>query len=79
MIELKQNTDFSLVPNVEINTLQLFGFDCLFKVLGFDKKNDYVPQIDKNYIFDPVTTKSSSPGIVAASPSSRFTLPKLFV
>ena len=58
MIELKQNTDFSLVPTVEINTLQLFGFDCSFKVLGFDKKNDYVPQIDKNYIFDPVTTKA---------------------
>ena len=58
MIELKQNANFSLVPTVEINTLKLFGFDCSFKVLGFDKKNDYVPQVDKNYIFDPVTTKA---------------------
>ena len=58
MIELKQNTDFSLVPTVEINTLQLFGFNCSFKVLGFDKKNDYVPKVDKNYIFDPATTKA---------------------
>ena len=58
MIKLKQNIDFSLEPTVEINTSQIFGFDCSFKVLGFDKKNDYVPQVDKNYIFDPTTTKA---------------------
>ena len=58
MIEKKQNTDFTLMPNVEINTKQLFGVDCPFKVSGFDKLNDYVPLIDKNYKFDPETTKS---------------------
>ena len=58
MIEKKQNTDFTLVPNIEINTKKLFGVDCSFKVLGFDKQNDYVPTIDKNYKFDPVTTKA---------------------
>ena len=58
MIEKKQNTDFTLMPNVEINTKQLFGVDCPFKVLGFDKNNDYVPLIDNNYKFDPETTKS---------------------
>ena len=58
MIEIKQNTDFTLMPNVEINTKQLFGVDCPFKVSGFDKLNDYVPLIDKNYKFDPETTKA---------------------
>ena len=58
MIEKKQNTDFTLIPNVKINTKQLFGVDCPFKVLGFDKHNDYVPPVDKNYKFDPETTKS---------------------
>ena len=58
MIEKKQNTDFTLIPNVEINTKQLFGVDCPFKVSGFDKHNDYVPTIDKNYKFDPETTKA---------------------
>ena len=58
MIETKQNMDIGLEPTIEINTMQLFGIKCLFKVLGFDKKNDYVPEIDKNYIFDPVTTKA---------------------
>ena len=42
MIEKKQNTDFTLMPNVEINTKQLFGVDCPFKVLGFYKKNDFM-------------------------------------
>jgi cobaltochelatase CobS len=58
MIEKKQNTDFTLMPNVEINTKQLFGVDCPFKISGFDKQNDYVPPIDKNYKFDPETTKA---------------------
>ena len=58
MINKKKNTNFSLVPNIEINTMQLFGVDCSFGVLGFDKKNDYVPEIDKNYILDPETTKA---------------------
>ena len=58
MIEKKQNTDFTLIPNVEINTKQLFGVDCPFKVSGFDKHNNYVPPIDKNYKFDPETTKA---------------------
>ena len=58
MIEKKQNIDFNLMPNIEINTIQLFGIKCSFKVLGFDKHNDNVPPIDKNYKFDPETTKA---------------------
>ena len=58
MIEKKPNIDSNLIPNIKINTKQLFGVDCSFKVLGFDKKNDYVPQIDNNYKFDPETTKA---------------------
>ena len=46
------------MPNVEVNTKQLFGVDCPFKVSGFDKHNDYVPPIDNNYKFDPETTKA---------------------
>ena len=45
MINNKQNTNFELViPTIEIDTMQIFGVECSFKVLGFDKKNDYVPE-----------------------------------
>ena len=58
MINLNKNTEFELEPSIEINTKELFGFDCKFQVLGFKNKNSYVPNIDNNYRFDPDTTKS---------------------
>ena len=53
-----KNINFESSPNVEIDTVDLFGIKCDFKVLGFKTSNNYVPSIDKSYKFDPDTTKS---------------------
>ena len=58
MTSLNKNIVFEQTPNIEINTKEIFGVKCEFKVQGFKEKNDYVPKIDENYKFDPVTTKS---------------------
>ena len=51
-----QNIIFENKPTIKINTKELFGIDCNFKVFGFSKKNDFVPTIDETYKFDPNTT-----------------------
>ena len=58
MTSLNKNIVFEQTPNIDIKTKEIFGVDCEFKVQGFKEKNDYVPKIDVNYKFDPVTTKS---------------------
>ena len=58
MTSLNKNIVFEQTPNIEIKTKEIFGVECEFKVRGFKEKNDYVPKIDENYKFDPVTTKS---------------------
>ena len=58
MTSLNKNINFEQTPNIEIKTKEIFGVECEFKVQGFKEKNDYVPKIDVNYKFDPVTTKS---------------------
>jgi len=58
MKNLNKNINFENVPKNEIDTNDIFGVDCAFKVYGFKSSNDYVPIIDKNYKFDPNTTKS---------------------
>ena len=45
-----------LKPDIKISVNQIFGIDTEMKVEGFSKKNEYVPEIDKNYIFDKDTT-----------------------
>ena len=58
MTSLNKNIVFEQTPNIEIKTKEIFGVECEFKVQGFKEKNDYVPKIDENYKFDPITTKS---------------------
>jgi len=53
---MKQNIEQS--PNKKTDTKELFGITCNFDVFGFEEKNDYVPEIDPTYIFDPQTTQS---------------------
>ena len=53
-----KNIKFESAPDIEINTKEIFEVECSFKVFGFKSSNDYVPAIDKNYKFDPNTTKS---------------------
>ena len=43
-------------PDTLVNTEKLFGVKCPFSVPAFSKTNEYVPNIDKSYRFDPKTT-----------------------
>tara|TARA_B100000989_G_scaffold294848_1_gene274699 strand:+ start:277 stop:1260 length:984 start_codon:yes stop_codon:yes gene_type:complete len=45
-------------PSRSMSAKTLFGLDKDFKVPAFLEANEYVPEIDKNYIFDPDTTKA---------------------
>jgi len=58
MNDTKKNIDLSIIPDQEINTKEIFGIECPFKVCGFKSKNDHVPIIDKDYKFDPETTRA---------------------
>ena len=58
MNTLNKDINFNQEPKEEINTKEVFGFECSFKVFAFSSSNDYVPIIDDSYIFDPETTKS---------------------
>ena len=45
-------------PTETIDTEHLFGIKCSFKILGFEKRNNHVPEIDETYKFDSETTLS---------------------
>jgi cobaltochelatase CobS len=48
--------NFDIKPDIKISIKQTFGIDSEMEVEAFSKKNDYVPEIDKNYKFDRDTT-----------------------
>ncbi len=48
--------DLNIKPDIKLSVKQTFGIDSDLDVEAFSKKNDYVPEIDKNYIFDKDTT-----------------------
>ncbi len=50
------NNNLNLVPNIKLSVKQTFGIDSDFEVKAFEKKNEFVPEIDKNYKFDKDTT-----------------------
>jgi len=50
------NPNLDIQPDIKISVKQTFGFDVDMEVDGFVKKNEYVPEIDKNYKFDQDTT-----------------------
>ena len=52
------DTLFEQSPTKAIDTELLFGIKCSFDVLGFEKRNIHVPEIDETYKFDPETTLS---------------------
>ena len=43
-------------PDIKVSLKQTFGIDSEMEVDAFSKKNEYVPEIDKNYKFDKDTT-----------------------
>ena len=48
--------NLDIKPDIKISVNQSFGIDTDMLVDGFSKKNEYVPEIDKNYKFDRDTT-----------------------
>ena len=48
--------NLSLVPDIKISVKQTFGIDSNMEVEAFSKKNELVPELDKNYVFDKDTT-----------------------
>ena len=41
--------NLNIQPDIKISTKQVFGIDSGMQVDAFSKKNEYVPEIDKNY------------------------------
>ncbi len=48
--------NLNIKPDIKLSVKQTFGIDSELEVEAFSKKNEYVPEIDKNYIFDRDTT-----------------------
>ena len=48
--------NLNIKPDIKISIKQSFGFDSNMEVEAFSKKNEFVPEIDKNYKFDKDTT-----------------------
>ena len=48
--------NLNIKPDIKISINQTFGIDSDMEIDAFSKRNDYVPEIDKNYIFDRDTT-----------------------
>jgi len=50
------SNDLNITPSIKLSVKQTFGIDSDLEVEAFEKKNEYVPEIDKNYKFDKDTT-----------------------
>ena len=50
------NENINSIPDIKISVKQTFGIDTNLEIDAFSKKNEYVPEIDKNYKFDKDTT-----------------------
>ncbi len=48
--------NLDIKPDIKISVNQTFGIETEMQVDGFAKKNQYVPNLDKNYKFDRDTT-----------------------
>ena len=48
--------DIETQPDIKISIKQTFGIDTNLEVYAFSKKNELVPDIDKDYVFDRDTT-----------------------
>ena len=46
----------NIVPDIKISVNQTFGIESDMEVSAFSKKNEFVPEVDKNYKFDKDTT-----------------------
>ncbi len=46
----------NIQPDIKISIKQTFGIDTNMEIDAFSKKNNLVPEIDKDYVFDKDTT-----------------------
>ena len=49
-------TNLNIKPDIKISVKQTFGIESDMEVNAFSKKSEFVPEIDKDYIFDKDTT-----------------------
>ena len=50
------NPNLNIKPDIKLSVKQSFGIDTEMEVVAFSKKNEFVPEIDKDYKFDRDTT-----------------------
>ncbi len=50
------NPNLNIKPDIKLSVKQSFGIDSEMEVEAFSKKNEFVPEIDKDYKFDRDTT-----------------------
>ena len=48
--------NLEIKPDIKLSVKQTFGIDSDMEVDAFSKKNEFVPEIDKDYKFDRDTT-----------------------
>ena len=53
---MKNLNELASKPTELIDIKKTFGFESDIKIKGFKEKNDWVPKIDNNYVFDKDTT-----------------------
>ena len=62
-VSLTNNMDFNsgTFPSSQtlvIDSEKTFGFKTNMKIVGFNEKTKFVPEIDESYLFDENTTKA---------------------
>jgi cobaltochelatase CobS len=62
-VSLTNNMDFSTdtfptSQTLVIDSKKVFGFQTNMKIVGFNEKTKFVPEIDESYLFDETTTKA---------------------
>ncbi len=53
---LRAHKDAGMTPDRSISVREVFGIDSDMEVPAFAERNDYVPDVDDAYVFDPMTT-----------------------
>jgi cobaltochelatase CobS len=60
----KMTGQFTDKPDTTVSTKEAFGFESDLKVPAFSKPNEYVPETDKAYQFNPDTTRAILAGFM---------------
>ncbi len=52
----KSKSDVPGLPDKTVAVRKVFGFDSDLKVPAYAEPNEYVPEVDEDYLFNPETT-----------------------